>query len=273
MTQPLLRRWPSSLVIIVLALACASLPVNADTGRVTVLADTTWGDLIGLSQDEVRMRLGLTATGETMASFRARLDGRSLVIDMPAADLVRAPCRKVPSNQRALTTLPPAVLSFRDGKLERVHQLDRDETTVDLGARLRPMCTIVGPPHTDDSDLALLPLAVFTIPSAMSNAAKRAEERDDWRVFSELRLGQSPPGGAERWAAKHRDVVEIERGSDQEVRLNVKVHTQQGLMANHVLIRDDQIVELRPWSMSSMCLLRADGSLNCGQAAMQTFPH
>ena len=234
-----------------------------DIRTIELAPPTTWGQMIGLTQDEIRTRLGLAATGETMATFGARLEDGQPVVETSTFYIIRAPCARPPSGHYAMAYLGSASLIFRAGKLTQVNRLGQS-ASADLDAPLRVSCTI-RPYGGDSSDLVLLPLAVFTIPSAIGHAAADSQGRDDWRVFSDLRLGQSPPGGLEPWTAKHKDIAHVAVMPSGETRLIVKIHTRRGVQTSYAILRDGLVAELHPATLLSACRLQDDGSLACAQ--------
>src|SRR5262245_16625221 len=111
-------RWIAA-VVAVFSAACVSEPPPAKLVSRTEVGSAQLRDLMGLTQSEIRAKLGLPASGDVVVSRRLWLEGATQFYDLELHDLSRGECSGAAKGERARYRVAPAdaTFVFEDGRL------------------------------------------------------------------------------------------------------------------------------------------------------------
>lgn len=247
---------------------CASAPKGPATLPAKEIATIQWSEFEGMSQDDLRQRVGMPATGATLAS-RAYLENGEVVSEISASRFLRGACRDAPDGYNASVDIShnDATLEMVDGRIVRMRAQklqhgpppDAEHPFV-ASCSYRRRMTHGESLNSGQAGMAvgLLPL----LPAVMaSKAIGDAAARGRFDALSELRLGEAPPGGLDAWIGKHGGQFVAASPADGEIEL--RFNTPSGRERFHApaaRIRDGRVVTLDP---GIPCKLRPDHSLAC----------
>lgn len=240
--------------------------------RPTELGSVAWADIKGLTQDEIRAKLGIERIGESIARS-ARLEGEVVVSRISLDfDFAEKPCAPQASGSFSYVGFSHGgiTLVFRDFLLAEVEQTTPAAATIGLDSPLVARCWVRDRTSLVDTlsngqtagmivpALVLSPVLVAGRLAANSEQAKRA------RTFAELRLGEAPPGGLDAWARLHSDFVTVSRDATGRTIISAAMpaYRQFGI-GPQALLLDGRVVELRNGS-GAFCALQVDRSFLCG---------
>jgi hypothetical protein len=260
--------WAAVMGAVLLAGACAS--SKGKPTYTTELGSIAWTEMAGLTQDELRGRLGLTQTTEHIVD-RARLDGEVLETSIGLLSyLVRTGCgdRK---DYRGRVSLSHQIVAlyFRDGRISGHAARGRPPAGTGPDKPLVATCTET-PDMTLDHMLsnsrsegaqvlaALVILPVYLAQKAVTDSG----QAERTTVFSELKLGEAPPGGLDAWAKKNAKQVSVSTAPDGLT--EIKIHSpSNGInFYRYAYLMDGKVVELRG-SPPGRCVMQADRSMQC----------
>ncbi|MBI1361731.1 MAG: hypothetical protein GC155_15750 [Alphaproteobacteria bacterium] len=259
-------RWEGMALATVCA-ACASKPPPRNLPYQRPLGAVAWSDMKGLTQDQIRARLGLKRTGDTFASRSVRLDVGKVVAEAPVADLARRPCGREPKGVMARTEFSRTVLmTFVNGRLTDVAPLRPDDRPIDDSEPLRATCVFEAAPEPETppvkkstTEKVIAAVKWGMMAPDRSEADQRAFEH--WRVIGDLHLGATPPGGVDAWSAAHAESATPGRNDETVLRIRD---------GGEATLRSGLLVEIDPGDDASSCLLRSDLSLACDQKRFTT---
>ncbi len=256
-------------LLLALSFASAAYGQSAEVSR-TVVGALSWSDMAGLTQDQIRTRLNLKPD-RTFASNGYRLDGDKVISEILGDELVpeNTCVDPTPSNfrQAHIIVEPFAVLKFEDGKFKSVGSLSNiaQDRPVDM-SRLTVVCRIYEWPPPDaqakvDED-RLRALMRATTPQMLDDAARiDAQTAELVDALAELRLGESPPGGAQAWAAAHpRLVVIVSKDGVETIRFRYGGSSTPNM--TKAILLDGRVVSIEPYALDH-CEARQDQSLLC----------
>ncbi len=203
-------RW-GGMALATLCGACASKPPPVDLPYQRPLGAVAWSDMKGLTQDQIRSRLGLKRTGDTFASHSIRLDFGRVIAETPVRDLARKPCGKEPKGVTARTEFSrTALMTFVNGRLSQVAPIEPGDPPLDDAEPLHARCIFEasiepegGPVKKSTTEKVIAAVKWGMMAPERTEADQRTFEH--WRVIGDLHLGATPPGGADAWAAAHAE--------------------------------------------------------------------
>jgi hypothetical protein len=250
----------------VLACGCqttkAGPPVRTETGSIA------WTDMTGLTQDEIRGRLGLGQTGEHIADT-AKLEDGVVVTSSMHRNLLRTPCGTPESNERGQASLSHGLitLNFRDGRMSGYEETGGARTGTGADKPLIAFCTVSRKP-TLGQTLSHGQTAGFIIPALVlspillaQNAATEAAESKNAAAFAELRLGEAPPGGLEAWLAAHPKLAQVS-AADGRTEIKIRSPSMGMDFYRYAYLADGKVKELKG-SAPGVCVMRPDRSMIC----------
>lgn len=264
-------RMPSWGGVAVLALcaacaACASKPAAAPVPAETPLGSVAWGDMIGLTQGEVRARLGLKRSDAVFATQSLRLDVGKVIAETPVHDLARAPCRREPKGTIARTVFShQATLTFVNGRLAAVNGLEPGGPPMDGAHPLRATCDLVPDPRaaaprdkrsTTDKVVAAVRWGMM----APERTPEEQKQFERWKTISDLHLGATLPGGTAAWMKAHADAPPGADAPPSRGDAVVAIRT-----GGRIVLRNGLLTAIEPQDPDGSCLVRADMSLACDQ--------
>lgn len=248
-------------------------PVSKDTTETTVLGSVAWADINGLTQDEIRAKLGIAQTGETLVRS-AVLEGDVVVARTHLEfDFGGQPCAPPAprSSSRVGFSHTSITLVFRDFRLTEVEQDPRVAARQGLDLPLVAKCWVhirkrksVKETLNDGYTVPFAVFAVVLVPAiGLAQAQTNSKQSKQTRAFAELRLGEAPPGGLAAWAKLHSDFVKLSRdeAAQSVITAEIKPYSGTDIRAQAFLL-DGRVVELRNGSAAS-CALQTDRSFLC----------
>jgi hypothetical protein len=248
----------------VMCSGCLSRSKGPSTLPTTKLAAIAWIEFAGLTQDDLRERIGLARISQTLATA-ARIENGDIHSEVWALYFLRDACGEAPEgyNARPEVSQNNATLHLVNGHITRMHAPKLQAgPPADADNPFTITCHYLRSPTLGDSlntgqTIGLLPLLpIFAVSKGVGDAA--AERR--YEAFSELQLGEPPPGGYNAWIRKHTShFVAFSGGSETEIRFN----THDGKDKHRppaATMRDGRIVTLNP---GAPCVLRMNNSLAC----------
>jgi hypothetical protein len=228
------------------------------------LGSIAWGEMAGLTQDEIRARLGLKRTGETFATQGVRLDVGRVVAETPVRDLARAPCAHEPKGMMAQTSFShQAVMTFVNGRLTAVNGLEPGGPPMDAEHPLRATCSLVPEPKKEAPRRSTTGKVVAAVRWGMMAPERTEEEQrtfDRWKTIADLHLGGTPPGGIEAWSKLHAVPASEAGGATEQGDVRITIRT-----GGRIVLRSGLVAAIEPEDPNGSCLLRSDMSLACDQ--------
>lgn len=227
-------------------------------------------ELVGLSPNEVRSRLGLSP-GDAQYVSEVRETGRGRTTVLTYQDFFTAD--SCPGNLELnldFGGLGSPAFEFLDGRLSRIGVgspglsfTERTEIGVSCGVPLSAT------QRAFDNPVEMAAFAVVMSPFLAVGAAQQAGEsmaraEGDKRAAA-LRLGYPPPGGLDAYAADPPERVKIERLGPQDADITVSIAGKQKTWVYDVVVaqvRGGRVTALakRAWRR---CTLSADDALHC----------
>lgn len=225
--------------------------------------------MTGLTQDQIRARLGLERAGDAFASRSVRIDVGKVIAQTPVRDLARRPCGREPKGVMARTEFShTALMTFVNGRLSQVAPIEAGGPPLDDAESLRATCIFEASPALDEAPVkkSTTEKVIAAVKWGMmapdrSEADQRAFEH--WRLIGDLHLGATPPGGADAWTAAHAESATPQDDGETVVRIRG---------GGEATLRNGLLIEIRPGDDDSSCLLRSDLSLACDQKRFTTPP-
>lgn len=263
-------RYLAPLLAVALA-ACASMGPGA-RGR-----SVETGALLGLTQTEVRARLGFMRGDGALHFTTLSLENGIVVAQGDGAILADPnPCRGDVGTSLILSdgTRLVGALVFHDGRLAEVRSGDVVLAPQD---RIQMLCHRRTRPWRE-SDILGLPFvvvgAVMAAPAhVVVETLETGDERARARALADLRFGGPLPGGAAGYAAAHPESVRLIRaeGDDADLALSLTKDAvpedvpQNMLNARHVVLVEVRggIVTRVAARRERLCRLMADQRLAC----------
>jgi hypothetical protein len=218
----------------------------------------------GLTQDQIRTRLGLKTTGETFATQGVRLDVGRVIAEAPVRDLARAPCGREPKGMLARVAFShQAVMTFVNGRLTAVNGLEPGGPPMDADHPLRATCRLAPEPKPDappkkttTKEKVVAAVKWGMMAPDRTETEQKAFER--WQAIGDLHLGGTPPGGLENWTKIHADGEPQPLGPSGETRIQIRT-------GGRIVLRNGLLSAIQPEDPDGSCLLRSDMSLACDQ--------
>lgn len=261
-------RWAAmagSIAGLALCAACSSKPHSKPVAGDTPLGAIPWSEMAGLTQDQIRVRLGLKSSGETFATQGIRLDVGRVIAETPVRDLARAPCGREPKGMLARTSFShQAVMTFINGRLTAVNGLEPGGPPMDAEHPLRAICKLVPEPRRDATVKRSTKDKVVAAVKWGMMAPDRTEEEqrtfERWQVIGDLHLGGTPPGGGAAWEKAHADPASLT--SPPTARGDAEISIRTG---GRIVLRNGLLTAIEPEDPNGSCVLRSDMSLACDQ--------
>jgi hypothetical protein len=247
-----------------LCAACASGHAPKPVAGDTPLGAIAWSEMVGLTQDQIRVRLGLKHTGETFATQGVRLDVGRVIAEAPVRDLARTPCAREPKGMLARTSFSQqAVMTFVNGKLVAVNGLEPGGPPMDAAHPLRATCRLIAEPKPEKppaKKTARQKVVAAVRWGMMAPDRTEAEQRvfERWQTIGDLHLGGTPPGGLDNWAKIHAEGEAQPVGDSGETRIQIRT-------GGRIVLRNGLVSAIEPEDPDGSCLLRSDLSLACDQ--------
>jgi hypothetical protein len=243
----------------------------------------TWSvrDLIGLSEAQLREKLGVTPSPHTYLS-RIELtdDGEHRILRTrdqvyPGDNCGEEAIIGVDLKYGARTSSAPQ-FEFTDGKLTAI--LNHDSEAPGPEARLGRACVRVAPGLTlgdRATYVALLsPLLVLAAPMIASDAMQESAGK---AALDDFRLGETPPGGLAAYAKPLPPAVQLGRPVDGRQVLTVtfqKASKVKAAWTVRVLLKDGRVVGFEKDRANPLsCALLADGEMRCDMPPLRKVRH
>jgi hypothetical protein len=248
-----------------LCAACGSTPPPKPVAADKPLGAIAWSDMVGLTQDQIRVKLGLKRTGETFATQGVRLDVGRVIAETPVRDLARAPCGREPKGMLARTSFShQAVMTFVNGRLTAVNGLEPGGPPMDIEHPLRATCKLVPAPKPDAPVKRTAKEKVVAAVKWGMMAPERTEEEqrnfERWQVIGNLHLGGTPPGGLAAWSKLHAGAASGIGDPAPPGEIAIAIRT-----GGRIVLRNGLLAAIEPEDPDASCLLRSDMSLACDQ--------
>lgn len=251
---------------VLLAGACAS---SKDKPTYTTeLGSIAWTEMVGLTQDELRGRLGLTQTTEHVADS-ATLDGDVMVTSIAKEKLVRMGCGADRRNYRGRVSLSHGLiaLNFRDGRMSG--HLESGQVRTGTGPD-KPLIATCRESHNQSLGEALsygqnaliIPALLISPVFLAQKAVTDGEQAERTKVFSELKLGEAPPGGLEAWAKKNAKQASVSTTPDGRTEIKIRSPSTGIEFYRYAYLAEGKVVELKG-SPPGVCVMQPDRSMRC----------
>jgi hypothetical protein len=259
--------WAAILGVVLLACGCqTSKPRIATTTEIGAL---NWADMAGLTQDEMRRRLGVAETGETVASA-AKLENGAVVTTLELRDLARTRCGSPSGDQRSDVWMSHGLVSFTftDGRLSSFEEKGQVRHGTGADTPLRASCHIKGKPSVGDTlnngqTAGLIVPALLLSPVLLAQkAVTDAAQSERTAAFAQLRLGEAPPGGFDAWAKANGKHASVSQAADGRTEIRVTSRSFGMEFPRFAYLADGKVVELKG-GPPGVCVLRPDRSLMC----------
>ena len=260
------RQWAAMAASLAYCAACVTKLAPEPVAAEVSLGAVAWGDVVGLTQDQIRSQLGLKPSGETFATQGVRLDVGRVIAETTVRDLARAPCRREPKGMVAKVTFShQAVMTFVNGRLTAVNGLEPGDPPMDIEHPLRATCRLVKDPKRDAKPVkrSAKENVVAAVKWGMMAPERTEDEQrafERWQVIGNLHLGGTPPGGLEAWAKQHAEVASD--ADTMAVRGELRITIRTG---GRIVLRNGLLSAIEPGDPDASCLLRSDMSLACDQ--------
>ncbi len=252
--------------------ACATAPRGPDRLPIRQVATIPWSAFSGLTQDDVRRRVGLPENGNVLASS-ARLDDGNVISDVRIDHVVRNACDNAPDGYRGslYNSHSNASLHSVNGQISKAgvpktqFGAPSDETHPFVVSCLFRRTQTFGEQLQDPSTgeaLAFLPLVPLVL---ASKATGDATADKNLQAYGLLRLGEAPPGGLDAFLKAHGSAFTALPREDGDVDLRLNIPRISDQLYRTARIKDGRVVEL---NAIFACFLREDHSLDCDASSV-----
>jgi hypothetical protein len=254
-----------TMAVLALCAACSSKPSRKPAAGDVALGAIPWSEMVGLTQDQIRLRLGLRRTGETFATQGVRLDVGQVVAETPVRDLARTPCGRERKDMVARTSFShQAVMTFVNGRLTAINGLEPGGPPMDAEHPLRAVCKLVPEPkQAKPPRRSTREKVVAAVKWGMMAPDRTEEEQRNfvrWQTIGDLHLGGTPPGGVETWTRLHGDAASLASLPAERGDAEIVIRT-----GGRIVLRNGLVSAIEPEDPDASCLLRPDMSLACDQ--------
>jgi hypothetical protein len=246
---------------------CASPLKGPATPPSKQLAEIQWPEFAGMTQDDLRERVGLPPTGRTLAS-KAHIEDGKVASEVWIMHVLLGACRDAPDGYRGMVDIShnnarlqmagDRIAGFDATRSQYGPAADAEHPFV-VSCRYSRKATFADTMKDGQAGaIVVLPLAPVVL---ASKSIGEAAESNRYAAFAELRLGEPPPGGLNAWLGRHKAEFKASSPKEDEVEIRFNVGDQSAAWqpaAAH--FRDGKAVELNV--SAGACVLR-DRSLDC----------
>jgi hypothetical protein len=245
---------------------CASPPKGPATLSPKQLGEIQWSEFAGMTQDDLRERVGLPPTGQTLAS-KAHIEDGKVASEVWITHVLLGACRDAPDGYRGMVDISHSARLQMSG--DRITGFDATRSqygpAADAEHPFVVSCLYSRKVKFADSMKDGQAGAIVVLPPApvvlASKAIGETAEKSRYAAFAELRLGEALPGGLDAWLGRHKGQFKASSPKDGEVEIRFNVGDQSATWQPPAArFRDGKAVELN--ISARACVLRGR-SLDC----------
>lgn len=261
----------------VLVAACASPPPLPEELRYLAMDEAPIAELLGLSQDELLVRLGGEPSGDFIVTDVWLRDG-AVIARAVVYQMIRDACVQdlaFPYRRSADLTRPYAEgpqggvfeAWFRDGAFTGFASGAPGDApaTYPADTVIRLECNASGGSAPPDP---FLPIAILALPITLPVAAAAGAQADSRRdLLSNIRLGAPPPDGLDAFLNRHADDLIVAEHTGGNARFSLPIddfgRAEEGVA--HISVENGLVSGIEVDGFY-LCRLTEENSLRCGPA-------
>jgi hypothetical protein len=199
----------------------------------------------------------------------AKLEGDVVVTSTTKEGLVRTGCGAGRKNYRGRVSLSHGLiaLNFRDGRMSGYVESGRVRTGTGPDKPLVATCRESHTPSLGEQlsygQNALIIPGLLILPVFLAQKiVTDSEQAERTKAFSELKLGQAPPGGLDSWAKKNVKQASVSTAPDGRTEVKIYSPSNGIKFYRYAYLVDGKVVELKG-SPPGRCVMQADRSMQC----------